>query len=151
MAEGLDTRRLFLAAFLSLGVLLLWQWVFPPSPPATTGPGMGTSEGRSVRSELEEPREAGLREDTSSSAAGEEARETTDRELLVSDRSELVEIETDRLFAQLTNRGGQLISLRLLDIAERWPAQMGQWRDDYEDVGVRESRRQVHHSVIRRR
>ena len=29
----MDNRRLFLAALLSLGVLLLWQWIFPPEPP----------------------------------------------------------------------------------------------------------------------
>ena len=34
----MDNRRLFLAALLSLAVLFLWQWIFPPEKPQPSQP-----------------------------------------------------------------------------------------------------------------
>ena len=109
----MDNRRLFLAALLSLAVIMVWQVLFPPPPPVSRQPDpIGVEQVSSV----EEP--------VSSSSPGlvsldggeiPSENEQNDLPLVSALSQELVELETDTAFVSFTNRGAQLVSYRLKD------------------------------------
>ena len=115
----MDNRRLFLAALLSLAVLFLWQWVFPPAKPEiggepapSTRPAMSPDAGRPPE-DTEATAVAIDREPTPEEDSAEDV--SVERPLIEAGREELVVIEGSRFTAQFSNRGGQLVSLVLKD------------------------------------
>ena len=103
----MDNKRLFLAALLSVGVLLLWQTIFPAAPPPESRPTEGVTFGESAPSgarEFEPPRPKAV--------VAEVARpdELADREEVAASSEREVVLETDRFRAVFSNRGAQLLS-----------------------------------------
>lgn len=106
----LETRRLILAAVLSLGVLLLWQWLFPPAPPrsappvserATAVPAEGAADGSAPLVET----------------AGEPEPAVPDAELagdpVSGELEERFVLENERARLEISNRGGTIRSFRI--------------------------------------
>ncbi|MFQ5526246.1 MAG: membrane protein insertase YidC [Thermoanaerobaculia bacterium] len=110
----MDNKRLFLAALLSVGVLLLWQTIFPAAPPPSDSQ---RSEPTGFESEaLDRDPPEGTPGDSSPAPAEivrqsseDAARETVVEELAAEVAEEIV-LETDVFRAIFTNRGAQLIS-----------------------------------------
>ncbi|HVS14952.1 MAG TPA: membrane protein insertase YidC [Thermoanaerobaculia bacterium] len=106
----MDNRRLFLAALLSLGVLVLWQWLFPPPEPVERPAPAPVTEPRPALG----PEEAGgptppAPVESAESAAGEP------EPPIAAEVEETVVLATERFEARLSNRGGQLVSFVLRD------------------------------------
>lgn len=116
----MDTRRLLIAALLSLAVMIIWGYLFPPPEPApqpqeaapeTTAPPLpppGPPPEDAARPPVAEPAEPG--EQAPAVPAG-------DLEPIAGEREQLTEVAGEGFRAQLTNRGGQLRSFRLLEHA----------------------------------
>jgi YidC/Oxa1 family membrane protein insertase len=106
----LDNRRLFLAALLSLAVLLIWQWAFPPEPapkqplPVESLSRPETAEPPLVEVEESEPTEQYDLPPEEGSVPEIEA-----------EREERLVLETESVRAEFTNRGAQLVSFVLKD------------------------------------
>lgn len=116
----MDNRRLFLAALLSLAVLVIWQWLFPPPEPAerTEPLGVESTAGTVESTAASAPPPAA----TESAAAGAPGVEGSTAENgaaqeppIVAAVEQTVRLETERFAAELTNRGGQLRSFVLKD------------------------------------
>jgi YidC/Oxa1 family membrane protein insertase len=107
-----DNRRLFLAALLSLAVLLAWQWIFPPAPPSPA-PSVPQESASAPTPEsappeaLASPAASPAQED---SGAVEQAAQ---RAPIAADREERIVLETERAVLEFTNRGAQLLSAEL--------------------------------------
>ena len=110
----MDNKRLFLAALLSVGILLLWQTIFPaaPTPPRATESARApeveasTSGDRAEREPfLETGTATGLAEPEEVVAGGE----TPAEEIVAAAEREVV-LETELFRALFTSRGGQLKS-----------------------------------------
>ncbi|MCP4200393.1 MAG: membrane protein insertase YidC [bacterium] len=113
----MDNKRLFLAALLSVAVLLLWQTIFPsapqpsrepsPEPRPIESPTGGAERGSSGFAA--EPRDvgppAGADADRRQETLGEELQE----EIVAAAEREVV-LESDRIRAIFSNRGAQLHS-----------------------------------------
>ena len=102
----MDNRRLLLASILSVGVILLWYAVFPPPVPVQAPPPAVTEAPAAeepLQPEARSPQPTGTAEPSLAPVA----------EPIEATIEEIVEIETDHAIARLTNRGGQLVSLRL--------------------------------------
>ncbi|HVS63630.1 MAG TPA: membrane protein insertase YidC [Thermoanaerobaculia bacterium] len=135
----MDNRRLFLAALLSLGVLVLWQWMFaPPQPvaprdstegieaPASSGP-LSPEPGRPTAGEA-------AAESADSGTAAGSGEPVAEGPPIVASLEQTVRLETERFVAVLTNRGGQLRSFvlkgqrradgELVDLVRQRPAGM---------------------------
>jgi YidC/Oxa1 family membrane protein insertase len=109
----LDTKRLLIAAALSMAVMLAWSYFFPPPEPvARQAPGVEPTT-------LEEVADAAPEEPPAMAvqALDEPAAAATEEPLAASisaDREEVVVVETAEFRAELTNRGAQLLSYQLL-------------------------------------
>lgn len=126
----MENRRLLLAAFLSLVVLIGWSFLFPPTPPSRTEPipAMDDRGGETVPLDETVPlSETASLGDTASRAgqsdrpfeaaaevAGEQPLETAaPPPSLAAEVETPVVVETEIFRAQLTNRGAQLRSFLL--------------------------------------
>lgn len=125
----MDPRRLLLATALSLAILFAWQAIFPPPPPVEPPPEAVESvpidsEGVTDRPRAiaGEPRSSLPTSSEAQAAAGDESSEAMAEEQqaatkpvasLAAEREELVVLDTERYRAELTNRGGQLLSFEL--------------------------------------
>ncbi|MEM6702629.1 MAG: membrane protein insertase YidC [Acidobacteriota bacterium] len=116
----MENRRLFLAALLSLGVIVLWQILFPPpvpvADPVSDGPAAEISVAEEQVVSPTPPSSAGL----VSIPEGEKNdlnEENNFPEIVgVSERD--VEIETATASIRFSNRGAQLVSYRLKDLLD---------------------------------
>ncbi len=113
----METKRLLIAALLSLAVLLAWQALFPPEPPPGGPDGIEpapTAERAPERAPTEAPlvgAETG--EAAAVEAAPEEPAESF--EPLAAKREERVAVAGPGFEAEFTNRGAQLLSFRLAE------------------------------------
>ena len=112
----MDTRRLLLAFALSIGVMLLWQAKFAPSPP-TPPRTVGTDEVSEPAREPTAQREASssvLREAVPE-RLGEPAAAPTVREAIAAAAEVREIVETEAYRVELSNRGAQVVSFELSD------------------------------------
>jgi len=110
----LDTKRLLIAAALSMAVMLAWSYFFPPpEPPQQQTPTNEPAALEEIATPVpEEPPEVVVEE------VGEPAPITTEEpvaESISAEREELVTVETAEFRAEITNRGAQLVSYQLLN------------------------------------
>ena len=107
----MDSRRLLLAAVLSLGVLLLWQFLFAPPPPVdrapaeTAGAGGALDGGGAVEPASPLPSSAGQAPATPPPAPVVQRVEAA--------AEQRVTIESGNARLEFTNRGAQLLSFEL--------------------------------------
>lgn len=116
----MENRRLLLAAFVSALILITWNILFPPPTQRPTPAGEPSQE---VLGEVPPPSSSlEVPEDRSVFSEPEEAvAELPDREPLIDFGDDLVEaerekrtvIETEAIRAEFSNRGAQLVSVRL--------------------------------------
>ena len=114
----MDNRRLFLAALLSLGVLLGWQYLFPPQDAPTA-----TRAGKGLPVEAK-PAAAAEGGGASGPAVAASAPAPVPAAALPDLRGDVeseVAVETAELVARFSNRGGVLVSLRLRSDLEGIP------------------------------
>jgi YidC/Oxa1 family membrane protein insertase len=107
----LDNRRLLLAAVLSMGILLAWQYLFPPPEPVRQPLPPETSLAADATSPVPDPAAAPVAAaalEPDAAAAGEPAPAA---EPIVAAAEEVVALENAEVRASFTNRGGQLVSL----------------------------------------
>lgn len=155
----MDNRRLVLASVLSLLVVLLWTYLMPSPAPVqptaptslesapgmdplsdssaedgTAGESLFSDDGPELEPLADGAVEASAADSTTPSAAEEIAAESEESRTL----------ESDSLIATLSNRGGQLVSLRLKNqlTAVGEPVEMirGRGRDPYPFALTREGR-----------
>lgn len=114
----MDNRRVLLAVLLSMIVIIGWQLLFPPpEPPAPPVVRPSAEEGIeapvspdvAARAEEEPAAEA----DRFAEPASEGADRSTGDTAIGAEREEVVVLEGDGYRAELSNRGGQLVSLSL--------------------------------------
>jgi YidC/Oxa1 family membrane protein insertase len=119
----LDNRRLLLAALLSMGVLLLWQVLFPsarpqpgaeaPHPPAEAG-AAPSSPGSAAPTSVPQPA-AGAPASGAQTAPAAAARPSAARDLptepTAGESEHRFVLENAQLRAEFSNRGAQLVSL----------------------------------------
>ena len=121
----MDNRRLFLAALLSLAVLFLWQWMFPPEAPVRVPPSAveapsssADPEQVSTESTTGETAATGIgavaQEEAPEGSAGAQA-VAEERALVEASREEAVVLETEDAIYRFSNRGAQLVSAVLKD------------------------------------
>jgi YidC/Oxa1 family membrane protein insertase len=113
----METRRLLIAALLSMAVLLLWQKFFPAPPPVVAPPVEApararqesqpapSTEGRSPAPDPVAPAADGANPEAGVEPVGEPLIEGTSEERVV--------IESEYARAEWSNRGAQLMSLQL--------------------------------------
>lgn len=116
----MDNRRLLLAIVLSMGLLLLWGYLFPPPEAPAPQPAAETPVTPAAEPAAEPAPPAGERraEAEPEPAAAEptvEAPEPTER--VEAEREEHPVVETARARVELTNRGAQIVSFRLKEHA----------------------------------
>ncbi|MDH3403427.1 MAG: membrane protein insertase YidC [Acidobacteriota bacterium] len=107
----METRRLLIAALLSLAVLLLWQKLFPPPPvvaPAPMDGGAAAPPGEPAPS----PPPVATAE-VAESAAAESAAAAPSGPPVEAATEQTVVLEDERIRAVWSNRGAQLVSLEL--------------------------------------
>lgn len=104
----MDTRRLLIAAALSLAVLFAWQWLFPPpKPPAPSAP---TPPAAASSAPAATPSAAS----GSAPAAASSPSAAPESEPPIAAEAERHVVVEDKDFrAEFTNRGAQLVSFRL--------------------------------------
>ena len=110
----MDTKRLVIAAALSIAVMLAWSYFFPPpEPPQRQAPPSEPAvvEEPAVAQPEVPPEDLELEVAEPATVAIDEASE----EAISAEREESVVVETDRFRAELTNRGAQLVSYQLLN------------------------------------
>ncbi|MHC4393714.1 MAG: hypothetical protein ACYS22_20655, partial [Planctomycetota bacterium] len=119
----MDDRRLLVAALLSLGVLILWQVMFPPpEPPIQPAPAVVE---RLADEAASEPSVGAARDDPAAAQAtpsGDAARvaeaateETATFETVAASSAATIVVTTGEAEIELSNVGGQITSYRLLD------------------------------------
>lgn len=104
----MDNRRLFLAAILSMAVLFLWQLMFPPPEPAPPPAPPPAAAGEPATAAAPAPVASGA---PAPAAAAEVPVAAVPAEPIGAAKEETVVLENDELRAELSNRGGQLVSL----------------------------------------
>ncbi|MGB5342110.1 MAG: membrane protein insertase YidC [Thermoanaerobaculia bacterium] len=109
----MDTKRLLIAAALSMAVMLAWSYFFPPpEPPQRQTPTQEPAALEEIATPVpEEPPEVVVEE------VGEPASISTEEpvaESVSAEREQLVVVETAEFRAEMTNRGAQLVSYQLL-------------------------------------
>ncbi|MBP7586894.1 MAG: membrane protein insertase YidC [Thermoanaerobaculia bacterium] len=115
----MDNKRLLIAAVLSMGVLFLWQMIFPPpeaTPPprtAVAAPGAPAAPGSTTAAVPAAAPGAGAPETAIPAAPGAAAAELPPIEATVEGREVL---ENEAVRAEFTNRGARLVSLRVKGI-----------------------------------
>jgi YidC/Oxa1 family membrane protein insertase len=107
-----------IAAVLSLGILVLWQWLFPPAPPVAAPEPPAAMERAASTEEfgVEGNSRGAAAEPAVASSSGSAATEPTPTEVLEPIEGTLeqqVVLETGRWQATFSNRGGVLTSLVL--------------------------------------
>lgn len=107
----METRRLLVAALLSMAVLLLWQKLFPPPPPVSapveeTAPADGIAAPPAPPTRAEAPTEA-------PPASVEAPAETVEAPPVMAAGTEEVVLENERSRAVWSNRGAQLVHFEL--------------------------------------
>jgi YidC/Oxa1 family membrane protein insertase len=106
-----DNRRLFLAAALSMAVLLLWQYVFPaPEPPAPSAPPPAVVGELAAAAAASPSAPAGA---VAAPVAAAEALAAVPAEPIEATQEERFFLENERLRAEFSNRGAVLVSLVL--------------------------------------
>ncbi len=108
----MDSRRLLLAAVLSLGVLLLWQFLFAPPPPVERPPVETRGAERAVDGEA--AAERGAATPVSSGGAVPVAPPPQVVEPVEAATEQRVVIESGNATLEFTNRGAQLLSFELV-------------------------------------
>ncbi len=113
----METRRLLIAALLSMAVLILWQRLFPPpplveppAPPVTSGgeaPAPAPATGESPDPVTPPP--AAVEE----TVATTEASEPVELETIAAELERTVVLENERIRSEWTNRGARLVHLEL--------------------------------------
>ena len=125
----MDTKRLFLAAALSMAVLLAWPLIFPAPeveqrgdarPGSVTGPAVSEpDETELLPLPIEEPQapiaDTPARELERSAGEDDEVLAAEQRDAISAATEERVVIETTEFRAEFTNRGGVLVSFELRD------------------------------------
>ncbi|REJ81529.1 MAG: membrane protein insertase YidC [Acidobacteria bacterium] len=125
----MESRRFLIAAVLSLAVLVLWQWVFPPAPPVdlegvavdgVASPAGDAASERSPQGAARAGRETGSPDPGSTPEAtgelvGGESQEEPTRpvEPVSASAEEEVTLATERWEARFSNRGAVLTSFVL--------------------------------------
>jgi YidC/Oxa1 family membrane protein insertase len=117
----LDTRRLFLAFLLSLGVLLLWGKLFPPpEPPATSSPApvetaAPVAEQVTAAREVTPSEQPLVTQEAAPEVPMEPAGESVlGTEPIMAAAEERTVVETEWFRAELTNRGAKVVSFEIL-------------------------------------
>lgn len=110
----MDNRRLFLAALLSLAVLLGWQYLFPPPEP-TPVPAPAPAMATPVTTGGEAPAAVGTPAPPVAAVtpAGIAVAPPPELPPLAAEAEAEIAVETAELVARFSNRGGVLTSLRL--------------------------------------
>ena len=113
----MDTKRFLIATLLSVGVLILWQQIFPPPEPAPP-PAEPAIEGQaeiapSAAAPQPPPAPGAAAEGPVEEEAAEEPPPVTEN--IEADSERQVTLEDESFEAVFTNRGGSLVSLRLKD------------------------------------
>jgi YidC/Oxa1 family membrane protein insertase len=110
-----ESRRLFVAALLSMLVLLLWRFAFPPQPPVA--PPLEESAVAAAEAGAVEPAPVPAHEPeaelSEAGAAGTAPAPAPERPLLVAEAPRPVTIETPGYTATVDNRGAALVSVHL--------------------------------------
>ncbi len=110
----METKRLLIAALLSLAVLLAWQALFPPEPPPESPAAVEPS--RAAEAEPERPGAPAPPPAAEAQEAGPaEVAEEETFEPLAARGEERVAVEGPGFQAELSNRGAQLLSFRLTE------------------------------------
>jgi len=120
----LDNRRLLLAALLSMGILFLWQVLFPQpelprrppqAAPAAAAPAQQPTESSRPSAARVEPSGGASTGESAPAAAPGAAAETAAEPAapLAANEEQTAVLENDLLRAEFSNRGAQLVSLRL--------------------------------------
>lgn len=111
----MDNKRVLLAVLLSMVIIIGWQILFPPPEPPQPPPARPEAPA-AVEERPEAPREAEpLEEERAEPAAPEADATEVPAEPVAAEREERVVLEGRGFRAELTNRGGQLVSYRVLD------------------------------------
>ncbi len=109
----MDTRRLLMAALLSLGVLMAWQAIFPPSPPVEQAPSIAVGDGQQAETDPLGVAAQGTSEGALDAAEPETEQmvtaERVDGPLGVSST-----LQTENWSATIDSTGGRVVSMRLL-------------------------------------
>lgn len=114
----MEERRLLLAIALSLLVLTGYQLLFPPPPPvepAEGGPGVEAAEGQEPAGVATPPEPS----EPAQPAATPAPTPTPEVPRIADGEERRIEIRTDRIEVGLTNRGGEVLSWKLLDYTDR--------------------------------
>jgi YidC/Oxa1 family membrane protein insertase len=107
-----DNRRLLFAALLSMGVLFLWQVLFPPPEPAR---GPAAPEPLAVETPTPETVAAPVAESAAGAVGAPDAAATAPTGLPLASDLELTSVlENELVRAEFTNRGAQLVSFQVL-------------------------------------
>ncbi len=109
----METKRLLIAALLSLAVLLAWQALFPPVPPPGTPEAVKAE--RAVEPAPERPEGAPPAADATAVEAAPEEEASETFEPLAAEREERVVVTGPGYQAVFTNRGAQLLSFELAE------------------------------------
>ncbi|MEM1202028.1 MAG: membrane protein insertase YidC [Acidobacteriota bacterium] len=116
----MENRRLLLAAFLSVLIVIGWSYLFPAPPVAPPTPigesapltsPEGDSPGDTAGTPEANPRAPGEGEDSGEvAAAAETESEPAPLEIVQAESEERITLEDNRMRAVFTNRGAQLVS-----------------------------------------
>lgn len=104
----MESRRVLIAVLLSLAVLIAWQTWFAPPPPVRPAP-----EAPTAASAERDAAAPGAEADDDEEAEPEDAADVG--EPIAAAREETVVVESDVYRAELSNRGGRLVSFVLKD------------------------------------
>ena len=107
----MDTRRILIATLLFLAFLFVWQWLFPPPSPSPVAPAAQPTAATPAAPEPQPPSPPAV----AAPGVGLPAPPTApaDAPPLMAGAEEHPIVETDWVRAEFTNRGAQLVSLRL--------------------------------------
>lgn len=108
----MDNKRLFLAALLSVGVLILWQSIFPAAPPPSVDRPVAPIEDRDLVETEPGAQVASMSQPEPDTAAAVEAGPPAIEEIAAAAEERTV-LESERFRATFSNRGGQLLSFVL--------------------------------------
>ncbi len=113
----MDNRRLLLAALLSVAVLFVWQYLFPPpEPPRRPEEPSAASADSPAPLAQNTPLAASSSPASVGAAAAVAAAPVTEpREPIAATAEQKVVLENESIRLELTNRGAQLVSLELKD------------------------------------
>jgi YidC/Oxa1 family membrane protein insertase len=103
-----ESRRVLLAVLLSVAVLVVWQVWFAPPPPERSLPEAPPAAGPAAAAGTDLPDPAVAEEE-------EEEEPVAEGEPIAGEREETIVVESDLYRAELTNRGGRLVSFVLED------------------------------------